>query len=735
MGKVWVLVFMAMAVPFWMFGPATAESYIVDDDPGIWADFSSVQDAVNASSDGDQILVYGGTFHENLVVNVSIWIQGNGSTETTIDGGNMTDVIDVQAPDVVISRLSLMDGGEMGGDACLDISGNNCTIREVLSSGGHYGIRIIGTSNQLIDGCLIETNSMNGVHLDDCLNTSIVRTSVAENGNTGVNILGSDLLSIDDCRVSDNDNGGIRIDTSVNITVINCSIIGNGGDGITVQKGDDCEIRGNKISFNDDHSVHLNPQCNDNSIHHNMFINNSQSPQSFDTKADNSWDDGSEGNYWSDYSGIDENEDNIGDSSYSIGGPGGAEDRFPLMEAWDNEIPICVISSITPPTALDGELVNLQCTASDPDGVVIRVVWHSTMDGELYNGTGLSFSSSSLSKGTHDISVKVQDNMGAWSINDTSSLVVEPRPPTALIVEISPDPALWSDDITFVGTAQWGNATLYHWNSSIDGDIVNTTESSYTTTNLTNGTHVISLRIMNETGYWSDPVQMDLTVFNESTALPDLSLISSDVSYWPHDPAPDETIVVNASINNLGLFDVKDVDITLNVGGSVAGLRTVDVPRGGSVNVGFTIALEIGTWDVQLIADPENATGELSEDNNEVAFSIKVSRPGSADDDDEESKQDYTGALLLIILVLAVMVFLLLLKGQHGSKPKEDEKEHPVVGVKRSEKKPVNKEKPTFGVLMKVKCAECSKHFTIEKKPGDSIQIVCPFCGTKGKMK
>ncbi|MDD3792425.1 MAG: hypothetical protein PHY74_04775, partial [Candidatus Bathyarchaeota archaeon] len=42
------------------------------------------------------------------------------------------------------------------------------------------------------------------------------------------------------------------------------------------------------------------------------------------------WDDGKEGNYWSDYTGTDDNTDGIGDTPYIIDALN--QDRYPLMQ-------------------------------------------------------------------------------------------------------------------------------------------------------------------------------------------------------------------------------------------------------------------------------------------------------------------------------------------------------------------------------------------------------------------
>jgi len=46
----------------------------------------------------------------------------------------------------------------------------------------------------------------------------------------------------------------------------------------------------------------------------------------------NSWDNGEEGNYWSDYTGEDLDGNGIGDTPYLIPDKGKATDNYPLMK-------------------------------------------------------------------------------------------------------------------------------------------------------------------------------------------------------------------------------------------------------------------------------------------------------------------------------------------------------------------------------------------------------------------
>ena len=42
------------------------------------ADFTGIQDAINKATDGDTIIVHSGVYHENVVVNKSVTLIGNG---------------------------------------------------------------------------------------------------------------------------------------------------------------------------------------------------------------------------------------------------------------------------------------------------------------------------------------------------------------------------------------------------------------------------------------------------------------------------------------------------------------------------------------------------------------------------------------------------------------------------------------------------------------------------------
>lgn len=78
-----VTLFIGLCVAFVLLSePAEGKTWHVDNSGG--ADFERIQDAVNASEDGDTIRVFAGTYYENVVVNKTLSLVGNGSANTTI---------------------------------------------------------------------------------------------------------------------------------------------------------------------------------------------------------------------------------------------------------------------------------------------------------------------------------------------------------------------------------------------------------------------------------------------------------------------------------------------------------------------------------------------------------------------------------------------------------------------------------------------------------------------------
>ena len=196
---------------------------------------------------------------------------------------------------------------------------NNITIslsqitrcfRNIVVISSHNNV-FIGNNVTLAHACnLLLEESGNNIIADNILSSSTCGYSsglyIFEGGN---NIIRGNTIS-------DNALRGVSIVASSNNTLYN-NLIGKSWFGIKMESWG--------ISVNETWFV-LRPR--NNTIYHNNFIDNKKQVY-VGVRCANSWDNGIEGNYWSNYTGVDLNHDGIGDSWHQINENN--TDHYPLM--------------------------------------------------------------------------------------------------------------------------------------------------------------------------------------------------------------------------------------------------------------------------------------------------------------------------------------------------------------------------------------------------------------------
>jgi pectin methylesterase-like acyl-CoA thioesterase len=78
---------MLVLVPL-LIGAVSATTWYVDDDGGAGINFTKIQEAVDAAQNNDTIIVYNGTYEENVVLKKSLTLQGEDRENTIIDNSS-----------------------------------------------------------------------------------------------------------------------------------------------------------------------------------------------------------------------------------------------------------------------------------------------------------------------------------------------------------------------------------------------------------------------------------------------------------------------------------------------------------------------------------------------------------------------------------------------------------------------------------------------------------------------
>ena len=437
--------------------------------------YETIQDAINAieTLEGHTIRVDAEIYSEHVTVNKSLTLLGEDRSTTIIDGSETGTVIDVTANNVQISGFTLRNSGPNFDDKGIRLDhSSSAIINENVIANITWGIWLDYATHSIISENIMQDSTFGGVYLGNSANNSIRCNIIQNNSRYGMWLERSDNNIIHENIVIENEIG-ISLAVDSNDNVISGNAIKDNDEGIHLFSSFN-NIYENTITNNlyGIFSLH----SGGNVIYRNNFMNNVIRQASLNESYVDVWDNGCEGNYWSDYEGQDLNGDGVGDTFL----PHQGLDQYPLMEEWsrirtfnvtwgEDKYEVSTFSNSTIASfSFNSSLKQISFNVTGPPGAVgfcnvtipkslLRDSWLILID-----ETNVTAGTVIVENSTHTF-FYVSYSFSTHTVKIIGTKISDRSPPVA---NAGPDQTVDEDDpVTFDGTGSYDNIgiTSYTW--------------------------------------------------------------------------------------------------------------------------------------------------------------------------------------------------------------------------------------------------------------------------------
>ncbi len=233
--------------------------------------YTTIQAAIDDANPGDTVFAYNSTYYEDLYVDKSLSVIGEGRSTTMIEGSGPEYVVRVVADWVNITGFTVTGNGSVSTLAGMDLRDvHNCQIADNTIWKNEYGILLMSSSNNTIANNIL-MNNRTGIYIalsDD----NVINGNEVWQNEDGIELVSSSYNTIASNEVRNNRWGIVLSFSSHHNTILNNSVHDN-YEGIDILISDNNTIRGNNASFNDSVGIQLYHSAN-SAVVHNVVSNN-----------------------------------------------------------------------------------------------------------------------------------------------------------------------------------------------------------------------------------------------------------------------------------------------------------------------------------------------------------------------------------------------------------------------------------------------------------------------------
>lgn len=239
--------------------------------------YGTIQAAVDASSDGDIILVSSGTYTENVNIRNSVEIRSRSGAQTTIVHPLNTEsyAFRVRTDNVTIEGFTVA-GGTIAGAAAILVNPEVRGCRLIGNIIGTpavsnvYGINLAGCHDSYLENNICQNNTQYGIVMTQSTGNTLIRNTIQSNGTYGLLVYNSSNNEIIENTFTQNATRAIVLTQISENNLISGNVIHDSYSGIRVWTASNNRIIGNTMTNGTSHAILIDHDSTGNEVSGNL---------------------------------------------------------------------------------------------------------------------------------------------------------------------------------------------------------------------------------------------------------------------------------------------------------------------------------------------------------------------------------------------------------------------------------------------------------------------------------